>query len=115
MRFEPECRPREVTFYFSHPALDDSHPFELLVHAAMIEYVAACSSYKPFDTITPHPRLGFVASNGLIIELDWPGKHQVVTMDDLPADPTEEELALIAAEELAIAAAKPNPARGITK
>jgi hypothetical protein len=104
-----------VTFYFSHPSLDDSHPFELLVHAAMIEYVAACSSYKPFETLTPHPRLGFVASNGLIIELDWPGKHQLVTIDDLPAAPSDEELSLIAQEEQAIATAKPNPARGIAQ
>lgn len=115
-----ELEQREVVFRFIHPAVATGWncQFENMVHAAMVEYMAARSGYAWGDGIDP--QVSFTASNGVVVELDWPGKHQIryplfhadEAIDSLLAGTNPEEhdevMRLVEAEEREISNAKPN-------
>lgn len=124
---DEEFEPRVAVFTFSHPAVSTAwgSDFEPMVNLAMTEYMAARASYHPFGDnafdSAIDPQVAFTASNGVVVELDWPDKHQIrypqhhsdeaidcLLIDKAPED-QQEIMALIEEEERQIANAKPNP------
>lgn len=127
MSSNEEARNREVVFRFSHPAVASGwgSSFERMVHAAMTEYMAARAAYTRYGNDAfdagVDPKVSFTASNGVVVELDWPGKHEFryplihadEAIDSLLAGASPDEhddiMRLVEAEERQIANAKPNP------